>query len=76
MKDIAAKENEQTRAEVQAAAAHKAVAKLAKETLKGDADRSKHAADLEAMKQAFTVYSPLMTFARWRGIVNQCCTWN
>ena len=53
--DIAAKENERTRAEVQAAAARKAGAKLQKDASKGEADRSKHAVDLEAMKAAFKV---------------------
>ena len=57
MQDIAAKENERTRAEVQAAAAHKAVSKLQKDATKGEADRSKHAADLEAMKTTFKVRS-------------------
>lgn len=55
MQDIAAKENERTRAEVQAAAARKAGAKLQKDASKGEADRSKHAADLEAMKATFKV---------------------
>ena len=60
VQDIAAKENERTRAEVQVAAAHKALAKLRKDAAKGEADRNKHAADIEAMKNTFKVDSSAM----------------
>jgi len=57
VQDITAKEGERTRAEVQAAAAHKAGAKQRKDSAKGETERAKHAADLEAMKATFKVLS-------------------
>lgn len=60
VQDITAKEGERTRAEVQAAAAHKAAAKLRKDSAKGETERAKHAADLEAMKAIFKVDPPTL----------------
>ena len=55
VQDIEAKESERARAEVQAGATGKAAAKLAKDCAKGEAERARHAADMEAMKATFKV---------------------
>ncbi len=53
--DIAAKDAEKARAEVKAAAATKAAAKLRADGVKGEAERERLAAELEGMKAKFEV---------------------
>ncbi len=53
--DIAAKDAEKARAEVQATAAAKAADKLRKEGVKGEAERQRLAAELEGLKAKFQV---------------------
>jgi hypothetical protein len=55
--DIAAKDAEKARAEVQATAAAKAADKLRKEGVKGEAERQRLAAELEGLKAKFQVQS-------------------
>ena len=54
-KDIAAKDAEKARAEVQAAAAAKAAEKLRKEGVKGEAEQHRLAAELDGLKTKFQV---------------------
>ncbi len=55
LQDIAAKDAEKARAEVKAAAATKAAAKLRADGVKGEAQRERLAAELEGMKAKFEV---------------------
>ena len=60
-KDIAAKDAEKARAEVQAAAAAKAAEKLRKEGVKGEAERQRLAAELDGLKTKFQVLRRLQS---------------